>query len=102
MPGTLSAIVKKALRTREGVFPSVQAFPPLDIEQIATDLRLDSRGRETGKSNQPATDSNVEDSAEGDIVAEIERRARKAEEEYHSQLELYDGRIRDGVNPILR
>jgi hypothetical protein len=76
------------------VLPSTQAFPPLDIERVASDLRLRERAEENGKLNRPATDSEVEDVTESDVLAEIERRARKAGDEYRSQLELYDGRIR--------
>jgi hypothetical protein len=71
----------------------MQAFPPLDVEQIAGELRLKVRGKENGNLNQPASDSNIEDSTEGDILSEIERRQRKAEEDYRSQLNLYEGRI---------
>lgn len=94
MPRALSHLIKLLMGSREGVLPSMQAFPPLDIEQIASELRLEARAEENSKLNQPPPDSEVEDAAEGDILAEIERRARKAGEDYRSQLDLYDGRIR--------
>jgi hypothetical protein len=94
LPGRLTALVQSLLGTREGVLPSIQVFPPLDMERLARDLRLEDRAKENGTHNQPATEDEVEDATEGDIVAEIERRARKANEDYRSQLDLYDGRIR--------
>lgn len=94
MSGALRDLVRSLMGSREGVLPSIQAFPPLDIEQIASELHLDAHAKESGMLNQPAPDSDVEDAAEGDILAEIELRARKAEEDYRSQLDLYDGRIR--------
>lgn len=93
MPGALSDLIRSLMGSREGVLPSMQAFPPLDIEQIASELHLEARAKENGNLNQPAPDSDVKDIAESDILAEIERRARKAEEDYCSQLDIYDGRI---------
>lgn len=94
MPGALKDLLERLTHSREGVLPSIQAFPPLDIEQIASELRLDVRGTEDGGLNQPASDSELETIAEGDVLAEIERRARKGQDDYGSQLDLYDGRIR--------
>jgi hypothetical protein len=94
MPGALSELIRSLMGSREGVLPSIQAFPPLDIAQIASELHLDVRAKENGKLNQPAPDSDAEDTVEGDILAEIEIRARKAQEDYRSQLDLYNGRIR--------
>lgn len=94
MTSALSQLLRSLTRSREGVLPSLQAFPPLDVEEIAARLNLDSRAREQGMLNQPDSASPVEDSVELDIRAEIERHARKAEEEYRSNLDLYEGRIR--------
>lgn len=80
--------------SRDGVIPSIQAFPPLDIEQIATELRLDDRASEDGQREQPPSDGTVENLTELDIASEVERRARKGGEDYRSQLDLYEGRIR--------
>lgn len=95
---TLSEIIKSLSSTREGVLPSLQTFPPLDVEQIATELRLDMAGNTDGKHNQPPTDSIQESVTEGRIRTEIERRGRKALDEYRSQLDLYEGRIRRALN----
>lgn len=94
MPGALRNVLKTMLGSREGELPSIQTFPPLDLDQIANELRLDARAKEEGKREQPATDGKVEGLTELDIFAEIERRARKAREDYQSLLDLYDGRIR--------
>lgn len=94
MPTTLKGLVKLLMGSREGELPILQAFPPLDIEQIASELGLDERAKENGRSNFPDPDSQVDDIVEYEIVAEIERRARKAFEDYQAQIDLYDGRIR--------
>ena len=93
MPRALNDLLQSLKQSRDGVLPSIQSFPPLDITQIAGELRLEDRAEEQGKVDQPPTDSDLEDVVEGDILAEIERRARKSGEEYRSQLALYDGRI---------
>jgi len=94
MPSTLKEIAKLLMGSRERVLPSIQAFPSLDTKQIANELHLEARAKENGKLNLPAANSDFEDSAESDILAEIERQARKAAEDYRSQLDLYNSRIR--------
>lgn len=93
MSGPLDDLVKRIMGSREGVLPSIQSFPPLDVEQIADELRLDSRAKEGCENELPPTESTVEDAVELDIAAELDRRARKSAEDYRSQLELYEGRI---------
>ena len=83
--------------TREGMLPSIQAFPPLDVEQIARELRVSERAEEAGETGHPPPDAVGPDLVELDILAEIERRARKANEDYLSQRDLYEGRIRRAV-----
>jgi hypothetical protein len=75
----------------------MQSFPPLDIDKIARDLQIEEKASQNGSSNEPSSDSIVEDSVEGAIFDEIERRARKSAEEYRSQIDLYEGRIRRAV-----
>jgi hypothetical protein len=98
MASALSDLIKKLSRSRDGVLSSSQLFPPLNLEQVYKELRLAERGKENGSRNIPSSASDVEDTAESDILAEIERRARKAAEDYRSQLELYEGRIRNAAD----
>lgn len=93
----MKEVVTRIMGTREGVLPSTQAFPPLNYEQVVKDLRLDERGEEAGKRGQPPPDANGPDLVEHEIRDEIERRARKAYEDYLSQRDLYEGRIRQAV-----
>jgi hypothetical protein len=97
MPKSVRELVAAMMGTRDGVRPSIQAFPPLDADQIARDLRLDQRAAAAGARGQPAADSSGPDSTELELLAEIERRAGKARDEYKSEIELYDGRIRRAV-----
>ena len=72
----------------------MQAFPPLEIEQLTRELGLIEKGEEAGRRERPTSDATTPGSIELDILAEIERRARKGAEDYRSQLTLYEGRIR--------
>lgn len=78
---------------RDGVLPSTQAFPPLDVDQIARELSLSDRARE--RPITPAKDA--PESAELKISQEIQNRARKATEEYRARLSLYESRIREAT-----
>lgn len=94
MLGALSDVLKSLMGSREGVVPGIEGFPALDVKQMARDLRLEARGEEDGKQGEPAADSESETVVERDLVAEIARHHAKAAEDYRSQLELYDSRIR--------
>src|SRR5256885_3635943 len=97
MTKSIKDLVAGIMGTREGVLPSIQAFPPLDVEEIARQLRLDERAKEAGSAGQPSQDAKGPDLAELEIATEIERRERKAKEDYLSQLDIYDGRIKRAV-----
>jgi hypothetical protein len=94
MPKPLSELVSEFWGSRDGVLPSIQTFPPLDFDEIARELKLDERAAEAAAKNLPPSDTRHEDSAELEIRAEIERRARKAGEDYASAKDLYEARIR--------
>jgi hypothetical protein len=97
MAGTLKNLLTTLQGSRDGVLPSTQTFPPLDVEQIAAELELDSRAAGNGRTCMPPTDATQPDAVELDVLAEIERRWRKASEEYQAQLLVYDSRIRDAA-----
>jgi len=65
----------------------LQTFPPLDIHQLSSDLRLEQRA---GKA-EPAN------ATELDILDHIERLARKAHEVYLARVDYYEARIRRAV-----
>lgn len=97
MSGPLDELIKRIMGSREGVLPSIQTFPPVDVEQVADELRLKPRAQLAGENEQPPADGTAEDLAELEIAAEMERRARKAAEVYRSQLNLYEGRIQNAL-----
>jgi hypothetical protein len=95
MASVLSGVLKTLTGSRDAVLSSAEVFPLLDVEQLATELRLVARGQEDGQANLPRDEA--ESSAETDIRAEIVRRATKARDDYQTQLDLYDGRIRGAL-----
>src|SRR5690606_11477307 len=97
MPRSLERVLTLINGSRDAVRPSIQSFPPLNVEQIATELGVDARARTQGAAGKPPADAATPDSDELAIGEEIERRARKAAEEYRAALELYESRIRDAI-----
>lgn len=83
--------------TRDAVRPSIQTFPPLDVEQLAAELSIQARARRQGAEGKPREEAESPDSEELAIDEELERRARQAAEEYRTSLELYESRIRDAI-----
>jgi hypothetical protein len=97
MPRSLHTLLTVINGTRDAVRPSIQSFPPFDVEQVAAELTIDERATKHGADGKPREDAETPDSNELEIAEEIERRARKAGEEYRAALELYDSRIRDAI-----
>ncbi|HEX6407762.1 MAG TPA: hypothetical protein VFZ90_11305 [Gemmatimonadales bacterium] len=65
----------------------LQAFPPLDVNQILSDLRL----------KQQAGKPDTADTTELDILDHIERLARKAHEVYLARVDHYEALIRSAM-----
>ena len=87
MPKPLQSVLTLINGTRDAIKPSIQTFPPLDVEQLAAELSIDERGRKQGAEGKPREDAETPDSEELGIGEEIERRARQAAEEYRESLE---------------
>jgi hypothetical protein len=97
MAKSVKDLVASMMGNRNGGLPGLQAFPPLDVEQLARELRLDQRAEKAGRAGQPSVHATGPDATEMEILGEIEHRARKAHEVYLAQLDLYEGRIRRAV-----
>jgi hypothetical protein len=94
---SFSDIFASMKRMAEGVLPSMQAFPPIDVAALSANLRINKRAQEHAAQERPTSSSQFPDDVELDIEDELDRRARKATEEYQAQRDLYDGRIRGAV-----
>jgi len=103
MPKSVRELVAANMGKPERALPDTQTFPPLDVDQIARDLRLEDRAEKAAMAGQPAPDADGPDSAELDVLGKIESCARKACEDYLSQRDLYEGRIqKSAVTPDLQ
>src|SRR5688572_14676637 len=94
MQGKLQALIAQLQGTRDAVQASLQAFPPLDLQQVSAKLNVEARSTESGRANRPSTDAASPDLLELDVLSEIEQRATRAGGEYRSVTELREGRIR--------
>lgn len=97
MPNPLQNLLTTINGTRGALRPAIQAFPALNVDQLAAELSIDDRAARQAAAGKPTPDAPGPDSEEFAIREEIERHARKAAEEYRVALDLYDSRIRDAV-----
>lgn len=103
MSKSVKNLVASTMGTPEGALPSIQTFPPLDVEQVARELRLDERAEKAGRAGQPAPSADGPDVAEQDVLGKIEHCARQASDDYQAQCDLYEARIRRAtITPDLR
>lgn len=79
--------------SRTGQLPSVQVFPPLDVQAVADDLRVDEHGRADGQRNYPSSTTTEPPVCELEIARELERHGQRAWEEYRTSLITYEQRI---------
>ena len=97
MAKSVRDLVASIMDPGEGGLPVIPVFPPLDVEQIARDLRIDERAETAGRAGQPLAQADGPDMVELDVLDHIERLARRAHEIYLSQIDHYEGRIRRAV-----
>jgi hypothetical protein len=103
MPKSVRELVAAAMGNTNGALPGVPAFPLLDVEVIARELRLDERAEKAALAGLPAADADAPDSAELDILAKIQGYARKACDDYLALRDLLENRIqRAAVTPDLK
>jgi hypothetical protein len=103
MPKSVRELVAATMGKPAGALPDIRTFPPLDVDQIARELRLDERAEKAAMAGQPASDADGPDSAELDVLGKIESCARKAREDYLSQRDIYEERIqRLAITPDLQ
>jgi hypothetical protein len=103
MAKSIRELVASAMGTPNGALPGIPIFPPLDVEQVARELRLDERAEKAAMAGQPAPDADGPDAAELDVLGKIEQCARKASEDYLTQRDLYEERIRKAaITPDLQ
>lgn len=73
-------------------------FPEVEARDIATDLRLEERGRERGIQDLPGTDDKLLDSVESDVIAELGRLRMAGFNRLEEHMETYARRLREASN----
>jgi len=64
-------------------------FPSLSVDKLAADMRLQEKGAQRGRMNEPASDSSTFDDVEHFIVERIENEKRLVHASYQDQIQTY-------------
>jgi hypothetical protein len=103
MPKSVQELVAAAMSKSNGAIPGIPAFPQLDVEQIARELRLEERAEKAAMAGLPAPDADGPDSAELDILGRIQGYATKACDDYLALRDLFEHRVQQAaVTPDLK
>lgn len=73
--------------------PTTAVFPPIDAEQLASDLALIREGTARGTRNQPRTDEDGFDAIENKIIERVGDLRRKGVDNYAANVRVYDARL---------
>ncbi len=73
--------------------PATTIFLDLNVDRLADELQLVSRGKERGSQNRPTTDAQTLDDIEHQIVERIEAHKQTANSIYLDQVHTYDDRV---------
>lgn len=78
--------------------PTISTFPEIDVRQLAGDLELERKARERKTDAGAAVlDQDGNDLAELELAENIRQRARLASNDYVTQMDLYEARLRDAA-----
>jgi uncharacterized membrane protein YvlD (DUF360 family) len=103
MPTSVRGLVAAGMSNTNGALPGIPAFPQLDVDQIARELRLDERAEKAAMGGQPAADADGPDSAELDILGKLQGYATKACDQYLALRDQCESRVqRAAVTPDLQ
>lgn len=75
--------------------PTMETFPDLDVQRVATELRLVERGRERGGQEQPAATETALDAVETEIIEHVTAAQKIAHDELENQLTGFRQRLID-------
>ena len=95
MPISLSTLKGMLDRPAHAYRPVVQTFMDLDVERIAGDLDLETRGQTRGAENQPLSEATTFDAVEAEIVETIGAAQKTAFDELENQLAGFRQRLID-------
>lgn len=87
--------IVKATGDRTGTIddrPSMR-FPSLDLDKLKTALKLEERGLERGKRNEPPSETSSLDEVELDVVAAIGSLKDEGHDVFAKRMDVYDSRL---------
>lgn len=73
--------------------PSSMTFQDLDADAIKSNLRLETRGRRRGETNEPRPDSSALDEVERDIVDLIQNEQKKSTDQFLGNMRAFSARL---------
>ncbi len=91
----LTKLREIAQGSRHQNLPTLLEFSPIDVEQIATDLDLESLGTANGEDGKPQTSSKNLDPVEVTVTDKIQEFHTKAVEQLTGQLDICSDRLRE-------
>ena len=89
----LGRLVNGLKREPHDYRPSLEAFPVLNVDKLAADLRLAEAGASRGARDEPAADSSAFDDVENRIVERIEAEKNAAHGTLLDELRTYKERL---------
>ncbi len=73
--------------------PTTDVFPPINVDKIASDLRLEQAGSDRGAKDLPGPDDHGFDSVEHRIIDAIDALRHKGLDHYHQHQKVYAERL---------
>ena len=90
---SLDKLMDGALRPAHGYSASTQTFAELDTDRLKKDMRLEARGEERGREQEPKSDADGLDHVEREIVDKIEQERKASYNALLDQTQIYQERI---------
>lgn len=89
----LRGLFRKLFQWRHDYVPNTERFPQLDLEKIASDLRLAEIGAERGAEGKPDSSSTTLDDIENKIITYFEAERNHSHDRTLRDLSVYDDRL---------
>ncbi|MBZ9962682.1 hypothetical protein [Mesorhizobium sp. BR1-1-2] len=95
MFGSLEKLKQRLLRPPHAYRPTTESFPDIDVQRIATDMRLAEKGEKRGRENLPQSDDLPYDAVENDIIELVGAAQKQSHDHLENQLAGFRQRLID-------
>ncbi|MEC5382841.1 hypothetical protein VSX64_18550, partial [Aurantimonas sp. C2-6-R+9] len=89
----LSRLVENVRRPNHDKRPSIETFADIDVNRVASELALESQGKERGERDEPPTGSVAMDDVEARIVERVEAERKSSHAMVEDELRTYTERL---------